>query len=43
MAKIQTVNDKIANLIRKGEKLQDDRDGETAEDGSPTAEEADDE
>ncbi|CDJ27830.1 Brf1p like coiled coil protein, related [Eimeria mitis] len=42
MTKIQAVDEKIANLVKK-EKLQDDRDGETAEDGSPTAEEADDE
>lgn len=41
MAKIEVVNEKIANLAKK-EKLQDDRDGETA-DGSPTAEEGDDE
>ncbi|CDJ54172.1 hypothetical protein, conserved [Eimeria brunetti] len=43
LAKIQAVNEKITNMAKKEEKLQDDRDGETAEDGSPTAEEADDE
>ncbi|CDJ42542.1 YALI0F04037p, related [Eimeria tenella] len=43
LAKIQTVNEKITALMKKEEKAQDDREGETAADGSPTAEEADDE
>lgn len=43
MAKIEALNEKMAALARKAENLQDDRkDCETAEDGSPTGEDADD-
>ncbi|OEH73873.1 hypothetical protein cyc_07450 [Cyclospora cayetanensis] len=42
MAKIQTVNEKIAALAKK-EKLTEEKDGETAEGSSPTPEEADEE
>lgn len=43
MAKIEALNEKMAALARKTENLQDDRkECETAEDGSPTGEDADD-
>lgn len=42
MAKIQALNEKMAALAKKEDKTQDDnKDNETAEDGSPSADDDD--